>query len=253
MSERKVKISAVRYANTYPFLFGLAESGFYELADISTDHPADCAKKLITNKVDIGLVPVASLPKIKDYRIITDYCLGAYGKVETVLLLSNSPFEELTTICLDYRSLSSITLVKILAKNAWKREFTWKKTDDSFDFSRLDNQKGVVLIGDQCIEFSERYKHKIDLAEEWTRFSGLPFAFACWAANKPIDPNFLEQFNNALAIGVNNIPAVVERYGGDGIIRGDKLYRYLTENINFKLDENKKKAIKLFLDYTKQI
>jgi len=252
MVARKVRISAVRYANTYPFLFGLMESGLDKIADISTDHPADCAKKLITDEVDIGLVPVASLTKMKNYWIITDYCLGAYGKVETVLLLSNSPFEELTTIYLDYRSLSSITLVKILAKNAWKRKLEWKKTDDSFDFSQLENREGVVLIGDQCIELSKQYKYKIDLAEEWSKFSGLPFAFACWVANKPIDPIFLEQFNKALAIGVNNIPKVVERCSGDGIIRGENLYKYLTENMDFILDKNKRKAIMLFLDYVKQ-
>ena len=127
MSERKIRISAVRYANTYPFLYGLSETNFDRIADITTDHPADCAKKLLTDEVDIGLVPVALLAYMKRYWIITDFCLGAYGKVETVLLLSDCPFDRVDTIYLDYRSMSSITLVRILAENSWKRKFLWKK------------------------------------------------------------------------------------------------------------------------------
>ena len=77
----KIRISAVRYANTYPFIYGMTESGFDKKVIVETDHPADCAQKLITGKVDIGLVPVAALKMIGEYHLITDYCLGAYGNV----------------------------------------------------------------------------------------------------------------------------------------------------------------------------
>ncbi len=73
---------------------------------------------------------IASLPKIKDYRIITDYCLGAYGKVKTVLLLSNTPIEKVKKISLDYRSMSSVNLVRILAKKWWNMEFDWSDTSE---------------------------------------------------------------------------------------------------------------------------
>ena len=62
MSAGKIRISAVRYANTYPFLYGLKETGFDKKAVIETDHPAQCAEKLINDEVDIGLIPVAAIP-----------------------------------------------------------------------------------------------------------------------------------------------------------------------------------------------
>jgi len=117
----KIRISAVKYANTYPFIYGLQECGFEKKADIVTDHPADCADKLINGRADIGLVPVAALPEIKDSSIISNYCLGANGKVRTVMLLSNYRFEEIQTIYLDYRSRSSVNLSKVLANKSWKR------------------------------------------------------------------------------------------------------------------------------------
>jgi len=75
----KIRISAVKYANTYPFIYGLTESGFDKEVVLETDHPADCAAKLINNTVDIGLIPVAALPSVKEYQIVSHYCIGANG------------------------------------------------------------------------------------------------------------------------------------------------------------------------------
>src|SRR5450759_4990834 len=133
----KIRISAVKYANTYPFIYGLIESGFDKKAILETDHPADCAAKLISGKVDIGLIPVAALPLLKEHHIISDFCIGAIGNVRTVLLLSNCPFDEIETILLDYRSRSSVNLTKVLAKNSWKKEFKWVNTTKGFNFINI--------------------------------------------------------------------------------------------------------------------
>jgi chorismate dehydratase len=246
---RKVRISAVKYANTFPFIYGLTETGFDKKVILTTDHPADCARKLISDEVDIGLIPVAALPMVKDYSLITDYCLGAYGKVRTVMLLSNCPFSDIRIINLDYRSRSSVNLARILAKNLWKKDFEWHQTSDLFDFCNIHGNEAIVLIGDQCFEYEKCFTNKIDLAEEWFRFTGLPFAFACWTANKKLDKKFIDEFNEALAFGVSNIPAVVEKYGSSGVIKGDDLRIYLTKNMNFDLNDDKRKAIKLFLEF----
>lgn len=244
----KIRISAVKYANTYPFIYGLTESGFEKRVILETDHPADCAEKLISGRVDIGLIPVAALPHLKEYYIISDYCIGANGDVRTVMLLSNCPFEEIETIYLDYRSRSSVILSKVLAKNSWKKEFRWINTSEGFDFKNIGLNEAVVLIGDQCFEYENSYRYKIDLAREWKEFSGLPFVFACWTANKKLDDEFIEEFDKALQFGVKNIDAVVEKFGETGTITGNVLKRYLTENIDYDFNNEKKKALKMFLE-----
>ncbi|OFY65968.1 MAG: hypothetical protein A2V64_10020 [Bacteroidetes bacterium RBG_13_43_22] len=248
MSAEKIRISAVKYANTYPFLYGMTKTGFDKKVIIETDHPAQCAEKLISGKVDIGLIPIAAFPLMRDYFIITDYCLGAYGKVRTVMLLSNCPFSEIKSINLDYHSRSSVNLARILAKNFWKREFTWQNTYKGFDLLHIADNEAVVLIGDQCFAYESRFRYRTDLAEEWHRYTGLPFAFACWTANKKLDNEFIKEFNNALSAGVNDIPSVVEKYNKTGTIRGEELRIYLTENIDFDLNDDKRKAIDLFLE-----
>ncbi len=245
---QKIRISAVKYANTYPFIFGLINSRIEEKAIIETDHPADCARKLINGTADIGLIPVGALPMLKEYYLIGDYCIGAKNNVRTVMLLSNTKLEDIRSIYLDYRSRTSVNLVKVLAKNYWKRDFIWKNTSEEFDFVNLSAGEGVVLIGDQCFEFENNYSVHVDLAREWIDFTGLPFVFACWTSNKKLDDVFIEEFNAALSTGVRNIDAVVEKFGHTGTITGEELRKYLTENIDYSFDMDKKEGLELFLD-----
>jgi chorismate dehydratase len=249
----KIRISAVKYANTYPFIFGLRESGLQNKIILETDHPADCAAKLVSGRADIGLIPVAAIPLLNEFHIISNYCIGANGNVRTVMLLSNCHFDEILNVYLDYRSRSSVNLTRVLAKNSWNKEFNWINTSKGFDFRNIGLNEAVVLIGDQCFELEKSFRYRIDLAQAWKDFSGLPFVFACWTANKKLDDDFIKEFNDALSLGVNNIPAVSEYFGKTGSITANELNDYLTNNIDYNFDDEKKKALELFLELMKKL
>ena len=72
----KYKLSVVSYLNTIPFIYGLEQSGLAKKLDISLDIPSACADKLLTNKVDIGLVPIVVLKQMQKAHIISDFCIG---------------------------------------------------------------------------------------------------------------------------------------------------------------------------------
>ena len=73
----KIKVSAVSYINTWPFMYGINRAErLLSISDVQTDIPSKCAQNLIENKVDVGLVPVAALLHIPDYEIVGDYCLA---------------------------------------------------------------------------------------------------------------------------------------------------------------------------------
>jgi len=118
VKQNKLKISAVSYLNTLPFLYGIKNSGLAEKTVFEQDIPSICASKLLNNEVDIALVPIAVIPLMKESYIISDYCIGASGKVKTVLLLSDVPLNEIKSIYLDYQSKTSVNLIRILAKKS---------------------------------------------------------------------------------------------------------------------------------------
>lgn len=245
----KLRISAIRYANTFPLNYGLRESGIEEYATMGIDHPAECARKLRCGEADIGLVPIAEIRNIDNAEIISNYCIGTNSPVRTVLLVSNSPFEDIKSIFLDYRSRSSVALTRVLAREKWDRKFIWQETDSEFNFKKIPIRTGLVIIGDQCFDLEEEYKYKIDLASEWKEHTGLPFVFACWVANRKIDKDFLEKFNKAMLFGIENIDKAIIKYETLSSMPVSVLRTYLTENIDYLLNDDKRKAMSVFFEY----
>ena len=60
----KIKISAVSYLNSKPFIYGLQHSENLNYIDLQLDIPSVCAQKLMEGKVDVGLIPIATIPEL---------------------------------------------------------------------------------------------------------------------------------------------------------------------------------------------
>ena len=114
-----IKVSAVSYLNAIPFIYGLKTSKISNFIELTLDFPAVCSDKLLNNRVDIGLIPIVSISKIKDPQIITDYCIGSDGRVDTVCLYSNVPVSDIESISLDYQSRTSRELLRVLLNEYW--------------------------------------------------------------------------------------------------------------------------------------
>src|SRR6185436_13549106 len=143
-----IKISCVRYLNSQPFVYGLKNNSIINDIELSLDTPSDCAEKLLNGTVDIGLIPVAVIPALKESHIISDYCIGADGKVETVLLLSDVPLNEIKNVLLDYQSRTSVLLVRILADKFWKISPQWIDGENDFE-KRISGTTAGLVIGDR--------------------------------------------------------------------------------------------------------
>jgi len=250
----KIKVSCVSYLNSKPFIFGF--NNFPELKkymELDLDIPSVCAKKLIENKVDIGLVPVAILNRMNNYEIISDYCIGTNGNVKSVNLYSEVPIEEIKEIILDFHSQSSITLAKVLSKFYWKKDIKFISADENYIENILGTTAGVV-IGDRTFGMENSYKFIYDLSTEWRDFTGLPFVFACWVANKKIiHPEFLIKFNEALKFGMEHKSEVIAILKLEPQYQKIDLENYLNHCIDYNLDDSKKLAMQKFLDYSVNI
>jgi chorismate dehydratase len=242
------KVSAVSYANTLPFVYGLTRYPEAPPMELRFDHPADCAARILKGESDLGLIPVAVIPQLSKYEILPGYCLGAIGKVRTVLLVSNSPVQKIHKILLDYQSRTSVMLVQMLARDYWKISPEWVAGDVLNENMELCEGEARVIIGDRTFSAEKKYLYAYDLAEAWVNWTGLPFVFAAWVANRPIDPEFVKRFNNSLQFGLKNIAEASTLYSGNPLLQGVNLLGYLTENLSYRLDNSKMRGMKLFLE-----
>jgi chorismate dehydratase len=247
----KTKISIVSYLNSKPFLYGLNKILNNTEIQISLDIPSKIVAKLDFGIAEIGLIPVAGLQDLNDYKIVSDYCIGAIKKVRTVVLVSEVPLEQIDTVLMDYQSRSSVLLSKVLAKFYWKKEFKWENTCNNFHNKSIKGNTGGVVIGDRVFGIEKKYKYSYDLSEEWFNFTGLPFVFAVWATVKDITSEFESNFNKALSFGINSLAKIVEieQPGYPDV----NIYNYFKDNISFDFDEMKKEGMNMFLDLAKKL
>ena len=247
-----VKISIVNYTNTLPFKWALKRSPILKKIDLQEDIPSICAQKLKFKQVDLALVPVALLPKLDSYYIETDYCIGAYGKVDSVKLYSQVPLNEITSITLDYQSKSSITLTKVLSKFFWKLNVNYLDAKPGFE-NQINDTNAAVIIGDRTFTLNGKFKYEFDLAEEWKNFTGLPFVFAAWVSTEKLSKEFIIEFNSVLKFGIENIQKAIDEDYNLKSLSKEQTVEYLTKRIDYHLDSEKRKALNLFLDYIKKL
>lgn len=242
----KIRISAISYLNSIPFVYGLEKSSVQSQIELSLDIPSECAKKLLDNKVDIGLVPVAIIPQLKFSEIISSYCIGSNGPVETVCVFSQVPLNDIEEIQLDFHSKTSVQLVQLLSKKYWCISPKFKHSKEGFENDLTDKQAGVI-IGDRAYQYRSQFKYVYDLSEEWKKYTGLPFVFACWIANKSLPEQFKQSFVEALDYGVGRLDLSLEEKGMN-FPSSINQKRYLTEIISYDLDAEKKHSLARFLE-----
>jgi chorismate dehydratase len=238
---KKVKVSIISYLNTSPFAYGLKHSEVRDYIDLQYNTPAECAARLLKKDADIGIIPSATLPSMPDRRIISKYCIGATGNVRSVVIFSNQPVSEIKTLHLDFESRTSVLLAQLLLDEYWKIKVTPVPLNSLNDIDPQKKDSAYVLIGDKVFDYEDKFTHRIDLAQAWKEFTGLPFVFAAWTAVSPLSDDFITLFNTALSNGLANIPAAVNEHRHSLDYRN--AVNYLTENIDYNFDFAKHKAL----------
>jgi chorismate dehydratase len=239
---QKIKVGAVSYLNTKPLIYGFEQGKMKDEVELLIDNPANIAKLLLNNEIDVGLVPVAIIPFLKEYHIIADYGIGCDGDVASVCLFSDVPIDDITTILLDYQSRTSVALLKVLLKEHWKISPQLVAGSKDFEGQITGTVAGLV-IGDRALLQRGRHKYIYDLGLAWKQMTGLPFVFAAWVSNKALPQSFCDAFNEATATGLDHIGEIVAK----NPFAAFDLQDYYNNCIKFRIDLRMHEALTLFL------
>ena len=238
-------IAAVSYLNTIPFIYGIRHEGNFR-ADLLLSPPSECTKNYVEGRADLALLPAAAVPSLKSTDVITEYCIGAVGPVRTVVLLSDGPVSEVRRVFLDPHSQTSVQLVGYLAAHRWKIAPEWYSLDDYEQLRHAQEGDAFLLIGDKVFDHEEKFRYKYDLAAEWQAATKLPFAFAVWVARKGTPYEVIESLQHALTFGLEHTYEAILEAGFDK--KPYDAYEYLTRNIDYIFDNQKRRALQKFWD-----
>jgi predicted solute-binding protein len=232
---RPVRLGAVSYLNVRPLVYGLERRP--DAVTLRFDVPSDCAQLLAAGEIDLGMIPsIAWLDRPGD-RIVPGVCIGSDGPVASVALFARKPIYEVSSIALDTSSRTSVTLVRMLCARKFRISpaFVPHAPDLGAMLSVAD---AALVIGDIAL-FADYRAHgaeKIDLGDEWTAMTGLPFVWAFWSGRPDaVNPETVALLQAAAADGMAHSDEIAAAYCSHDPARIPTAERYLRENLAFRL------------------
>ena len=172
------RVAAVSYLNARPLFEPLeddpqggAESGL----------PAEVARRVAEDEVEVALMPVAAAATIGDLRIARGMAIGSRGPVRSVVIVVGVPRRRLHRP----RARPVVPIERGCRAAPASRAPSRARAAPR----RASPEQGVVarggraralVIGDPALVVEGRFPHVFDLAEAWRGTTGLPFVFAAW-------------------------------------------------------------------------
>jgi chorismate dehydratase len=268
----KLRISIVQYLNTTPLVWGFTNGPLKGKYDLSFTVPSLCAEALRSNAADIAIIPAIEYQRIDDLVILPDLAIASKTRVRSLLLVSKVPLEKARNIALDSSSRSTQALTKILCQQKWKIAPEFLETPPDLP-SMLVRADAALLIGDPALRLSlatesgtrrgeageqicsaasagitdDSTLHIYDVVEQWRRMTTLPAVLAVWAARRKVaTPEVIDDFQSSRNYGLRRLSEISTQAAADLNLPANKLQRYLTENINYSLDEENLRGLNAF-------
>jgi len=252
-----LRICAVSFLNAWPLYQSLIERPPLDesgapLFEVEEALPAECARRLAAGECDVALVPVASYLEHPEWEVVPEVAIAVRGAVQTVVVISEVPLEEVTRIHLDSASRSSVLLLRtLLATKGLEPELVTAPHGEGE--GRVGGTEAALVIGDAAFGL-ERFTHRIDLGALWLSLTGMPMVFAFWAARPGVlSEAHVKALHEARDRGLKQAEALARRYREQRIAaelpaRDENFYaNYLRRTIRYRLDSWEREGLVEYL------
>jgi chorismate dehydratase len=202
-------IGRIPYINCYP-VYGAIDRGLIRIdADLVDGVPTALNALMADGKLDVSVVSAVEYARdSRRYLLLPDLAISCDGPVRSVMLFSKRPATELSQrrVLVSRSSMTSVALLELLFENVWHARPVFVPTDAEIsDVARFgaEDHEARLVIGDAALLLESssatsgrggvktsqqvpQYPHAYDLGAEWKRWTGLPFVFAVWVAQRNV-------------------------------------------------------------------
>lgn len=189
-----MRIGRIPYINCYP-VYGAIDRGVVRLdADLVDGVPTDLNRRMSAGELDISVVSAVEYARESfRYLLLPDLAISCDGPVRSVMLFSRRPAGELGSrnVIVSRSSMTSVALLELLFENVWHANPRFVPGDAEVADVVEASDDGVdarLVIGDAALVLGsnhrERYPFVYDLGQMWKEWTGQPFVFAVWVAQR---------------------------------------------------------------------
>jgi predicted solute-binding protein len=222
--------------------------------DLSFSVPSVCAERLASGEVDIGIVPVAELPRL-GMDFIPDIGIACRGPVRSILLISKVDPRRISTLASDSSSRTSAVLTRIVLDRSYgvRPKVISMAPDLAAMLSEAD---AALIIGDPALHLdpSTLPYYVLDLGNEWLQLSGLPMVFAVWTGTsqfmtEPVRNTFI----GSCLYGLERIGEIAQTTASAHGVSPALAHEYLTRHIVFELSNTDRQGLAKFLEWAAEL
>ena len=200
-----MRIGRIPYINCYP-VYGAVDRGIVPLAGAIVDGvPSALNRQMAEGSLDVSVISAVEYARdAKRYLLLPDLAITSDGPVRSVVLFSKRPASELQgrRVLVSKSSMTSVALLELLFEHVWDAKPAFVPADaelsDVEKFGDTEHDARLV-IGDAALHLWSRlrhpgeyephaglsaYRYAYDLGAEWKNWTGLPFVFAVWVAQR---------------------------------------------------------------------
>ena len=198
-----MRVGRIPYINCYP-VYGGVDRGAVPLEGHLVDGVPTALNALMA-RGDLDVSVVSAVEYARDwerYLLLPDLAISCDGPVQSVMLFSHEPAQALggRRVLVSRSSMTSVHLLELLFEHVWRCTPQFVPGDaeaaDLRDAEAIDVRDGIaarLVIGDAALMWrsgaiASPYAHAYDLGQEWKDWTGLPFVFAVWVAQRTVDP-----------------------------------------------------------------
>jgi chorismate dehydratase len=197
----RLRVGRIGYINCYP-VYGGIDAGVVPLdAALVTGVPSALNARMAAGTLDVSVVSAMEYARDADrYLLLPDLAISCDGPVRSVLLFSTRDPRDLdgARVLVTRSSMTSVALLELLFEERWRARPVFVPSDaESGDLARMaaEPHDARLVIGDAALllaaatedaasPWHARYPHCVDLGAEWKAWTGLPFVFAVWVAQR---------------------------------------------------------------------
>jgi chorismate dehydratase len=272
----KLRISIVEFLNTAPLVWGFTDGPLAGRYDLSFAVPSQCAEDLKAGRADVGIIPAIEYQRIENVVALPGMAVAAKNEVRSILVVSKVPIDQTRSFALDTNSRSSVGLVRLLCRRHWNiaPEFIDSPPDVDEMLGRAD---AALIIGDPALRLRlkvDELQAKVpqgkdgccgteeeplvkgvqllfvyDVAQQWREMTGHACVLAIWVARRgTVTPEIVADFQASREYGLARIGEIAEGAALKLDLPPRDLERYLTDNIDFSLDEENLAGLNLYFE-----
>ncbi len=192
-----MRVGRIPYINCYP-VYGAIDRGVVSLAAQLVDGvPTKLNQAMAAGTLDVSVISAVEYARdAARYLLLPDLAISCDGPVRSVMLFSRRPAESLSgaRVLVSRSSMTSVALLNLLFEEVWRAEPVFIPSDaEVSDLVRAGTEQhdARLIIGDAALMLTSGasalaadYPYVYDLGSVWKEWTGLPFVFAVWVAQR---------------------------------------------------------------------